>query len=104
MTDREKVLQALQHCPDDCSDCYTGGPGFGIACRDQLRRDALALLKEQEAVASGLMQDAKGIWNTCGKCGHILKSAFFNPMEENNTFFYYPKFCSECGQAVKWND
>ena len=27
MLDREKVLQALQHCPDDCSDCYTGGPG-----------------------------------------------------------------------------
>ena len=64
--------------------------------------DVLALLKEQEAVEPGLMQDAKGIWNTCGKCGHILKSAFINPMDENDTFFYFPKFCSECGKAVNW--
>lgn len=108
MPDMEKVRKGLyQHCEgsifDRCGEC----PYYEVAdepfqCRDALLMDALALLKEQDAVEPCLMQDAKGIWNTCVKCGHILKSAFLNPMEENNTFFYYPKFCSECGQKVKW--
>ena len=62
MTDMKKVMQALQNCPD-CSQCYTGGPGFGVACRDQLRRDALALLKEQEQMYYALEHD----WRMCIK-------------------------------------
>ena len=52
MNDREKVIDALEACSfidhPDCSKCYLDGPGFGFACRDQLMRDALALLKAQE--------------------------------------------------------
>lgn len=45
----EKVIAALEACSfiddPDCGKCYLDGPGFGFACRDQLRRFAIALLK-----------------------------------------------------------
>lgn len=52
MPDREKVLKGLECCITDgrasCEKCYQEGPGFGIACRQGLMRDALELLKAQE--------------------------------------------------------
>lgn len=52
MADREKVINIYANCIQNdkqcCSDCYTGGPGLGIACRQQVLTDALYLLKEQE--------------------------------------------------------
>ncbi|MBR3740594.1 MAG: hypothetical protein IKN04_09050 [Clostridia bacterium] len=32
----------------DCARCTKDGPGFGFACRDQLRMQALSALKEQQ--------------------------------------------------------
>ena len=32
----------------DCSGCSLDGPGFGYACRDRLRLQALSALKEQQ--------------------------------------------------------
>ena len=53
MPDREKVINIYENCilndKQCCSGCYTGGPGLGIACRQQVLADALYLLKEQEA-------------------------------------------------------
>ena len=50
--DMEKVINIYANCllndKQCCSDCYTGGPGLGIACRQQILTDALYLLKEQE--------------------------------------------------------
>ena len=50
MTDREKVLQALEHC-DLCSD-MPNCPGCAYLrkpdCMEHLKRDIIALLKEQE--------------------------------------------------------
>ena len=89
MLDMEKVLQALQHCPDDCSDCYTGGPGFGIACRDQLRRDVLALLKGQDPVPVKQCEINHMLFWCCGSCGAAMT--------------YGDKFCRKCGKAGKWN-
>lgn len=48
--DREKVINIYANCllndKQYCSDCYTGGPGLGIACRQQVLTDALYLLKD----------------------------------------------------------
>lgn len=58
MSDREKVINALQCCLDDrqadCAACYQQGPGFGIVCRENLMRDALELLKEDERELNSL--------------------------------------------------
>ena len=52
MTDMEKVINIYANCilndKQCCSGCYTGGPGLGIACRQQVLTDAFYLLKEQE--------------------------------------------------------
>ena len=52
MTDRDKVIKGLECCTQDyrpnCADCYQQGPGFGFTCRENLMRDALALLKEYD--------------------------------------------------------
>ena len=52
--------------------------------------EALALLKEQEAVKPDREHSGGGTtwWNVCGNC----KTAI-NPND---------KFCHECGKAVKW--
>ena len=54
MPDRDEIIKALECCTDrqyraDCYGCYQKGPGFGLVCRDNLMRDCLALLKEQDA-------------------------------------------------------
>lgn len=52
MTDREKVISALECCNDPerpkCYKCPEQGPGFGYACRDNVWTAALALLKAQQ--------------------------------------------------------
>ena len=58
---------------------------------------AIAMLKEQEAKPPAIMQDVEGIWSTCSICGHKLRAILAMKMDT-----YFPKFCSECGQAVKW--
>ena len=55
------------------------------------------LLKEQEAKPPAIMQDIEGIWSTCSTCGHKLRPILAMKMDT-----YFPKFCAECGQAVKW--
>ena len=90
MPDREKVIEGLRICSQDsiCDGC----PYIECCSWDavQLLRDALALLKEQEA-AEPVMK--KGRWftvPTCRKCG-----CFFTTGTK-------PNYCSNCGQAVKW--
>lgn len=52
MPDRGKIIKGLECCAnggqDLCKECYQEGPGFGIACRQDLMRDAAQLLKAQE--------------------------------------------------------
>ena len=51
MIDREKVIKGLECCGymdrPNCADCPEDGPGLGYACRDDLMKKALALLKAQ---------------------------------------------------------
>lgn len=68
MPDREKVINIYANCilnnKQCCSGCYTGGPGLGIACRQQVLTDALYLLKEQKSVVR------------CKDCKHRSKEMY----------------------------
>ena len=104
MTDREKVIKGLETCycpPSKCEDCpYYDLPDEQI-CNNALCLDALALLKEQEPIVPGLEQDANGIYSTCGNCKTRLWKLFGVEFEVNPDAM--PKFCPQCGKAVKWN-
>ena len=99
--DREKVIKGLEICKNPhgrCAECpYDDGEIDFTNCTSILCGDALALLKEQEAKPPAIMQDIEGIWSTCSMCGHKLRPILAMKMDT-----YFPKFCSECGQAVKW--
>jgi hypothetical protein len=105
MENREKVIGGLAACTGETND-YAGHtcPYWDFddsvidhGCRIQMELDALALLKEQEAVEPDT--DSEGTCS-CGNCGE--------------TVGYYPvgcnvperlcKFCPECGKAVQWDD
>ena len=53
----------------------------------------------ENEVKPSIMQDEENIWMTCSKCNYKLRAMF----EKNiNDMCRFPKFCPECGQAVKW--
>lgn len=99
--DREKVLQALEHC-DLCSD-MPNCPGCAYLsepnCMEHLKLDIIALLKAQEA------QDAvKPIMDidtwVCGKCGtRVERQSMAGP---NVLIAEQLDFCPNCGRKVKW--
>lgn len=101
MTDREKVIEGLEYCSEGCS---SNCPYFTIEkCTHVMASKVLQILKKQDPVPPNWMQNENGIWNTCKRCGYILKPAILDKEpEKQKMFFYFPKFCSECGQAVKW--
>ncbi len=97
---KDRIIDNLEHCrknqnSKDCQSCEYSGRSFQIC--ERLVDDILVLLKEQEAIKPDV--DSEGTC-TCRNCGE--------------TVGWYPagckipvrlgKFCSECGQAVKWND
>lgn len=94
MADREMVIKGLECClPEDygytgnnpCIDCpYYHGASCGS---QQLLRDALELLKAQEAVDPQL--SISGMWYECPVCHrHLTK-------DRDN-------YCARCGRSVKW--
>lgn len=107
MTKLEEVIKGLEEISDYFFSVYHHSKDKGeiISAKNgcDIVEDALAILKEQEPVPPNLMQNMDGIWNTCKRCGHTLKPAIINA-ENPKWFFTFPKYCSECGQAVKWND
>ena len=89
--DREKVLTLLEICGKnrDCSDCCPYGRASEELCRENLMADALALLKEQEAVKPKHNTLSPTSW-FCGKCGMCISR--------------FHDYCPSCGQAVKWDE
>lgn len=96
MADREKVIKGLECCTGYCDEdtgCPYYGDGESFECEEQLRKDALALLKAQEPVKPTIdIRHGKSMWR-CGSCATALQP---NQM--------HAKFCFNCGKAVKWDD
>ena len=89
MPDREKVIKGLKYL-HDVKRWSPNESEESITARRNITEDALALLKAQEPKYPIRKQAKHGWFFYCPKCGRIL-----NDMAR-------PKYCSECGQAVKW--
>ena len=97
MPDREKVIKALEVCIplDEGENCPTECPYYRDVCygSSQMMRDALTLLKEQEAVKPILIREGRNKhYNNyvCQGC--------------DNELVYGQNYCSECGRAVNWDE
>jgi predicted nucleic acid-binding Zn-ribbon protein len=53
---------------------------------------------EREPLSPSLAQTVDGIYAVCQNCGHKLQKLFGIGVIE---YGYFPKFCPECGRAVK---
>ena len=109
--DREKVIKGLECCSipqGRCRKCPYETEGFVAECTSELAKDALALLKEQEA-----KQAIKQIYHV------MMNRDYENPVEVTRYDWLCPTcksllcrdidviddnyhFCKVCGQAVKW--
>ena len=65
--------------------------------KDKALKDALTLLKEQEAVKPVLDEQIGRIW-LCGKCGSYVG---FEDNDQHDTI-EFDKYCRECGKPVLW--
>ena len=82
MTDRKKVVRAVETCFDSWIDRHRN-MGLDVNEVERMKLDALDLLKEQEPVkpAPGML---------CGQCGcQIYRDA---------------NYCYNCGRRVAWDD
>ena len=84
--DREKVIKSLELCVQGSKGCLKDCPYTDKGCRVQLEKDALELLKEQEAVVR--CKDCKHWYfadnripceqeNICGRNGIVVTPDWF---------------------------
>jgi len=90
MIDRKKVVRAVETCFDSWIDKHRD-MGLELHVVEQLKRDALELLKEQEPVEPTREVNENGQILSCGNC-----RAWFIVQKQ--------KYCHECGRKVKWDD
>lgn len=111
---REKVIKGLLCCSANFINCVCGKeidecPYCGMKkCIDNLMRDALALLKAQEA-----RTETRGRWVRamsdgvvcCSKCGMpINKTCVRLPDGENRYYYIATKYCPHCGAENERGD
>lgn len=92
MPDKEQVIRAIEIHLDLNSDCEGCAYDNGEECFKKMITDAVALLREQEAVEPITAREGRNkYWSyyVCPNC--------------NDDLFYGQKYCSECGKAVKWD-
>ena len=98
MAEWEKVLQALEHC-DLCSD-MPNCPGCAYLrepdCMEHLKRDIIALLREQEPVEPLLQTGGNYV---CGRC-QMYTVGFQHPITGKSVKTW--KYCPACGRKVRW--
>lgn len=95
MTDREKVVRAVETCFDSWIDKHRN-MGLDLHEVERMKRDALELLKEQEPVEPSVDVDTY----VCPNCGHRLEHQ--GMLGDNVIFDERYNFCPACGKAVKW--
>ena len=105
MPDKDKFMYAAicfgNDARHDCRECdyYIRTNCVEYCDERRIVRDALELLKEQEAVEPKTEPSAKGYWYTCGVCGWWL-------FEVRDTVRFDDRkrihFCASCGRSVKW--
>lgn len=100
MTEIEKVKKGLDLCLSGVVSVCIACP-YDAECKEAcgigpspLRRDALALLKEQEAKTERKLVLERDGYYLCPNCEKTLGK------RRNYRIIY----CSRCGQAVRWND
>lgn len=111
MSNRDKVIYDIGRCtcnvPDACRDCshYTGKVGF--ECMENLLTDALALLKEQDAVVAH-WDDDTGHWIEGDRNGIDPHTRTTGEMIDTFRcswcgFYQYWKtpFCPNCGAKME---
>lgn len=104
MAELENVIYSIERCichvPDACRDCgYDNEPC--PKCFEHLLRDALSLLKAQEPKPPRFTVAYDKIFYACDNCGKSL--LVVANAEGIKGLSNMPKYCPECGQAVKWD-
>ena len=87
MPDGEKVIKGLEDSLANQGCGYMDGVGELYAVSGEDLQNAIALLKEQEAVEP-VKQIEQTEWTVCGNCRNHLISKWI--------------FCPYCGKLVKW--
>jgi hypothetical protein len=111
MIDREKVIKGLEMCTADipiengihrddmCQKCPYHNKKYAYCFeKNKLMQDALALLKEQEAIKPYAQGDGSYACNNCGE------TVGWEEMNCGGISLVKYKYCPECGRVVKWDD
>jgi hypothetical protein len=103
MAELEKVIYSIERCichvPDACQDCGYDNEPYP-KCSEHLLRDAHDLLKAQEPKPPRFVVAYDKIFYACDNCGKSLVVIANSKGLVLQQFL--PKYCNECGQAVKW--
>lgn len=89
--DREKVIKSVEYAFDFWISDFDGCSDFDTEKAEQEKRDAIALLKEQEAVEPTLIREGRNKYYNdyvCPRC--------------DNEVVYEQNYCSECGVKFMW--
>jgi len=103
MPDVEKVIKGLECCMaendkawPECESCPYNDSHDSCTSMRPMFKDAIALLKAQEAVAP--VRNKDGVYH-CGNCGETCvgyEVEFTRRIQKVETY------CHKCGRAVKW--
>lgn len=96
MSDREEVIQGLEHCASgECEGCP-----YQYTCKvsdrfSELARDALAQLRPKRKTPCVLKWRNDRLY--CNDCNELVGWLLFGKLESFN-------YCPGCGRKVKWDD
>lgn len=108
MIDREKVIMGLEFCTKG-NFCVSDCPYFKEMsmtdgrCITAVQTDALALLKEQEAVHADTKKKVLADRQCEVSPHHYERKGFCPKCHQEVKFILNRNYCGFCGQAVKWN-
>lgn len=104
MPDREKVIKGFECCKrKDGNECKVCPYTESAYCVEDMVTDALAMLKEQDAVKP-FFESLGGVpWRMCcGSCYRVIVETDSKTGKEAVKFFEEFKYCPFCGKGVKF--